>query len=68
MKKIIFLFLINILTSCNNDSELKEVSFLFYPSFSNPTKFKIDIKNKTIQQYSFQNFSQASESLNTIKA
>lgn len=41
--------------SCNNDSDLKEVQVLFAPSFLHPTKFSIDVKNKTIEQYTFQN-------------
>ena len=40
--------------SCNNNSDLKEVQVLFGPSFQHPTKFTIDIKNKTIEQYTFQ--------------
>ena len=41
--------------SCNNNTDLKEVQVLFGPSFLHPTKFTIDIKNKTIEQYTFQN-------------
>jgi hypothetical protein len=43
------------LFSCKNNSDLKEVQVLFRPSFLHPTKFTIDIKNKTIEQYTFQN-------------
>lgn len=42
------------LCSCNSNSELKEVQFFFAPSFLYPTKFNIDIKNNTIEQYTFQ--------------
>lgn len=40
--------------SCNSNSDLKEVQFFFAPSFLYPTKFNIDIENKTIEQYTFQ--------------
>lgn len=40
--------------SCKSNSELKEVRFLFAPSFLYPTKFNIDIKNNTIEQYTYQ--------------
>ncbi len=46
--------MIGTLTSCNNNSELKEVQVLFAPSFLHLTKFTIDIENKTIEQYTFQ--------------
>ncbi len=42
------------LFSCNSNSDLKEVQFFFAPSFLYPTKFNIDIENKTIEQYTFQ--------------
>lgn len=42
------------LFSCKNNSDLKEVEFFFAPSFLYPTKFNIDIKNSTIEQYTFQ--------------
>lgn len=54
MKKLILLILIGSLISCNNNSELKEVQVLFAPSFLYPTQFTIDIKSKTIEQYTFQ--------------
>ncbi len=54
MKKLVLLFLIGSLISCNNNSELKEVQVLFAPSFLYPTKFTIDVKSKTIEQYIFQ--------------
>lgn len=46
--------MIGSLISCNNSSELKEVQILFAPSFLYPTKFTIDIENKTIEQYTYQ--------------
>ena len=42
------------LFSCKSNSDLKEVEFFFSPSFLYPTKFNIDIKNSTIEQYTFQ--------------
>lgn len=42
------------LFSCKSNSDLKEVEFFFAPSFLYPTKFNIDIKNSTIEQYTFQ--------------
>lgn len=55
MKKLLLLILIGSLISCNNNSELKEIQVLFAPSFLYPTQFTIDIKSKTIEQYTFQN-------------
>ncbi len=49
------LFLLSILLfSCKNSTNLKEVQLLFAPSFLYPTKFTIDIENKTIEQYTYQ--------------
>ena len=68
MKKVIFLFLIGFITACNNNVKISEINYIFYPSFSNPTKFTIDIKNKTIQQYTFQNvYEEQKTDSNTIK-
>lgn len=54
MKKLILLLVIGNFISCKNNSDLKEVEFFFAPSFLYPTKFKIDIKHSTIEQYTFQ--------------
>lgn len=57
MKKkclLILIFLIGILFSCNNNKNPKKIEFLFAPSFLNQTKFTIDVKNKTIEEYSSQ--------------
>lgn len=54
MKNLLIFFLALILFSCKNKSELKEVQVLFSPSFLYPTKFTIDIENKTIEQYTYQ--------------
>lgn len=42
------------LFSCKSNSDIKEVQFFFSPSFLHPTKFTINVKNKTIEQYTFQ--------------
>ena len=55
MRKLIIYLLTIVFFSCNSNSDLKEVQVLFGPSFLHPTKFTIDIKNKTIEQYTFQN-------------
>jgi len=55
LKKLILLFLIGSLFSCNTEAELKKVQVLFTPSFLHPTTFTIDIENKTIEQYTHQN-------------
>lgn len=55
MRKLIIFLLTIVLFSCNSNDDLKEVQFLFGPSFLHPTKFTIDIKNETIEQYTFQN-------------
>ncbi|CAL2104690.1 conserved protein of unknown function [Tenacibaculum sp. 190130A14a] len=54
MKKLILLLLLGGLISCSKNNELKEIQILFGPSFLNPTKFTIDIKEKTILQYNYQ--------------
>ncbi|GAK91787.1 hypothetical protein JCM19297_678 [Nonlabens ulvanivorans] len=54
MRKLIIFLLTILLISCNSNSDLKEVQFFFAPSFLYPTKFNIDIENKTIEQYTFQ--------------
>lgn len=46
--------MIGSLVSCNDSAELKEIQVLFAPSFLYPTKFTIDIDNKTIEQYTYQ--------------
>lgn len=52
--KIILIFLIGILFSCNNNKNPIKIEFLFTPSFLNQTKFTIDVENKTIEEYSSQ--------------
>lgn len=43
------------LISCvSNKDDLKEINIEFYPAFVKPTKFTINIKNRTIEQYQFQ--------------
>ena len=46
--------MIGSLISCNSKSNLKEVQVLFAPSFLYPTKFTINIEDKTIEQYTYQ--------------
>jgi len=41
-------------SSVSNKDDLKEISIEFYPAFVKPTKFTIDLKNRTIEQYQYQ--------------
>lgn len=54
MRNTLLLLLSILLFSCKNSTNLKEVQLLFAPSFLYPTKFTIDIENKTIEQYTYQ--------------
>lgn len=55
MQKLVMVFVIIVLFSCKRDADLKQVQFLFKPSFLHQTMLTIDIENKTIEQYTFQN-------------
>ncbi len=52
--KYLNIFLIIILVSCNRNSDLKKIQLHFAPSFHHQTKYTIDINNKTVEQYVFQ--------------
>lgn len=54
MRNLLIFFLVLTLFSCKSKTELKEVQVLFSPSFLYPTKFTIDIENKSIEQYTYQ--------------
>ena len=54
MRNLLIFLLTIILFSCKSSNDLKEVQFLFAPSFLHPTKFNIDIRNSTIEQYTYQ--------------
>lgn len=61
MRNLIVFFLILTLFSCKRNAELKQVQILFKPSFLHQTMLTIDIKNKTIEQYTFQTTYYATE-------
>jgi len=54
LRNPLIILLTLILFSCKTKTDLKEVQFLFAPSFLHPTKFKINIENSTIEQYTYQ--------------
>lgn len=66
LKKLLTLFVLVGLISCNQKPVLKEVQVMFAPSFLHPTKFTIDIKNKTIEQYTFQDRYYVKEWLDSV--
>jgi hypothetical protein len=64
LKKLIIILLIGILISCDK-SNLKEIKFEFYPSFHTPTRFTINVQNKTIEQYVYQDSYEIEEKIDS---
>ena len=55
MKKVIIYILTFFLISCvNKKDDLKEIIIEFYPAFVKPTRFTIDLRDRTIDQYQYQ--------------
>jgi len=66
IKRIAGVLLVFSLFSCSSGKgKVQKVELLFGPSFLYPTKFTIDVKNKTIEQYSFQNYYQVKEQIDS---
>jgi len=55
MNKLIIFFLMTFLISCiSNKDDLKEISIEFHTASVKPTKFAIDLNNRTMEQYQYQ--------------
>jgi hypothetical protein len=56
------------LISCNSyKGDFKEINIEFYPAFIKPTKFTINLKNRTIEQYQYQTSIMYVDSSDSIK-
>jgi len=66
LKKLFLLLCIGALISCNKNSETTQIEVLFAPAFLHPTKFTIDTKNKTLEQFTFQQSYYKEERIDSI--
>lgn len=58
LRYLILIYIIGTLISCENRSgtDVKKVEFFFHPTFEHSTKFIIDIENKRLEQFMFQDY------------